>query len=121
MKFTGRTDITVFFRSVIEGNEIAMFLTSKIRQEMKRNFDAVAGLFKQRIASEVAKKIQASREEVKSFKNGKTKAKLNEHFRKNMNDRTCVASLLELWKSKALFPKQRFSFSLALKQLDFKF
>lgn len=121
MRFTGRTDITVFFRSVIECNEIAMFLTSKIRQEAKRNFDAVAGLFKQRVVSEVVKKIQMSREEVKGFKNGKIKAKLNEHFRKNMNDRTCVANLLEFWKSKALFPKQRFTFSLACKQLDFRF
>lgn len=121
MKFTGRTDITVYFRSIIECNEIAMFLTSKIREETKRNFDAVAVLFKQRIVNEVVKKIQMSREEVKSFKNGKIKAKLNEHFKRNLNDRACVANLLQFWKSKAFFPTQCFTFSLTLKQLDFKF
>lgn len=54
-----------------------MFLSSKIREEMKKNFNTVATLFKQRIVDEVVKKIRMSREEVKSFKTGKIKAKIN--------------------------------------------
>ena len=61
MHFTERTDITLFFKSVIECNEIAMFLLAKMRHANNQNFEQLARIFRSRIAEEVVKKIELTK------------------------------------------------------------
>jgi hypothetical protein len=94
LMFSERTDITVYFRSIIECNEIAMFLLAEIRRKNNHGFSGLADLYRSKLAAEVAKKIQVTRQQSTSFHSAKVKTKVLEHCRKSLNDRICLTSFL---------------------------
>jgi hypothetical protein len=89
-----------------------MFLLAQMRKMENLGFDALAGLFKSKMAAEIAKKIQLAKKQSSSFGTAKLRAKVTEHCRRSLNDRACVASFLETWRAKALFQKGMMGFRL---------